>query len=102
MVAIAGICAETGDRAREIAASAKHTTVPLSVVGTPHEWCDCVAEIVSDTGAQEIMYLDASPLPEQRLRSLELTAEALNGSDATRPAAATRPPESVYSFSGPA
>jgi hypothetical protein len=102
MVAIAGICAETGDRAREIAASAKHTTVPLSVVGTPNEWCDCVAEIVSDTGAQEIMYLDASPLPEQRLRSLELTAEALNGSDATRPAAATRPPESVYSFSGPA
>jgi hypothetical protein len=57
---------------------------------------------VSDTGAQEIMYLDASPLPEQRLRSLELIAEALNGSDATRPAAATRPPEGVYSLSGPA
>jgi luciferase family oxidoreductase group 1 len=78
MVALAGVCADTGERARAIAASRSYQFITLNVIGTADDWCDHVTAIVSDTGADEIMYFDASPLPEQRLRAYELLAEALN------------------------
>lgn len=84
MVAIAGVCAETRESAREIAASQPNTAITLNVIGTADDWCERVADIVSSTGAQEIMYLDASPLPEQRLRAYELLADALDTPGASR------------------
>lgn len=77
MVAIAGVCAETRERAHEIAASHTNAAVTLNVVGTASDWCERVAEILSTTGADEVMYLDVSQSPTQRLRAYELLAEAL-------------------------
>lgn len=89
MVAIAGVCADTRERAREIAASQPNDTITLNVVGTADDWCEYVSEIVGSSGAHEIMYFDASPLPEQRLRAYALLGDALNAVSA-RPREATR------------
>lgn len=80
MIAIAGVCAETRARARAIAALGTFPKLTLNVVGTAGDWCDRVAEIVSVAGADEIMYLDVSPLPEQRLLAYELLSDALKTS----------------------
>jgi luciferase family oxidoreductase group 1 len=101
MVAIAGVCAETRVRAREIAASQPNSTITLNVVGTANDWCDRVAEIVSATGAHEIMYMEASPLPEQRLRAYELLAEALHTADNAGTRAIALSLAQVGAMSGP-
>jgi luciferase family oxidoreductase group 1 len=100
-VAIAGICAETRELAHEIAAS-QPNQITLNVVGTAHDWCERVTDIVSDTSADEIMYFDASPLPEQRLRAYELLGEALNATAAKRATAVKRPPDYAHAFSNSA
>jgi luciferase family oxidoreductase group 1 len=99
MVAIAGICAETRERAREIAAS-QPNKVTLNVVGTAHDWRERVEEIVSATGADEIMYLDASPLPEQRLCAYELIGDALNAPAVARTTVTEWPLDHAHSVSG--
>lgn len=99
LVAIAGICAETRQRAQTIAATQPNDVV-LNAVGTAHDWCGRVEEIVSATGADEIMYLDASPLPEQRLCAYELIGDALNAPAVARTTVTERPLDHAHSVSG--
>jgi luciferase family oxidoreductase group 1 len=97
MAAIAGVCAETRELAREIAATQPNPSITLNVVGTARDWCEYVNDLVSVSNAHEIMYLDMSPLPEQRLRAYELLADALQAPTATE-ARATPVHEGLNSY----
>jgi luciferase family oxidoreductase group 1 len=100
MLAIAGVCAETRERARDIAASQPNSKITLNVVGTADDWREQVEAMVTETGADEIMYMDASPLPSQRLRAYELLADVLDAPAAASAPVVARRADQTKSFSG--
>jgi alkanesulfonate monooxygenase SsuD/methylene tetrahydromethanopterin reductase-like flavin-dependent oxidoreductase (luciferase family) len=77
MIAVAGACAEREDDAHALARRFPLRHYVPSLVGTPAQCGEKLAELRSRYGVDEIMLLDISPSLDERLRSLALLAEAV-------------------------
>ncbi len=76
-VAVAGVCAETNERAVELAIVSDEFVVFPTVVGTPRKCRDSFEMLRNIYGTNEFMFLDVSQGFNDKLRSFELIASAL-------------------------
>jgi luciferase family oxidoreductase group 1 len=75
-VAVAGVCAETEKRARELAAGLEAPVTP-TLVGDPFQCREMVAEMRERYATEELIFADVCLDFEDRVRSHRLLAEAL-------------------------
>lgn len=77
-IAVAGICADTEDRAYELLKQHKNSFVIPTVVGTAGQCKEKLLAIQKRFDVDEIIFLDLCHELEDRLRSYELLASELN------------------------
>jgi luciferase family oxidoreductase group 1 len=85
-VAIAGICAESDERARHFLADAPRSGFPIGVVkpaivGSPGRWKDYLSSAIHKWGTHRFMVLVASNDDAVKLETISLVAEAFELAD---------------------
>lgn len=75
-VAVAGACAPTEEEARAVATACPLPIRP-DIVGTPARCADWLHGLAGRLGVDELVFLDLSTIPSQRLRTLDLLATEL-------------------------
>jgi luciferase family oxidoreductase group 1 len=76
-IAVAGICAETEEEARRLAALHRNPALVLNVIGSPQQCRTRLLDIAARYQTDEIIFLALCAGLEQRLRCYRLLAQAL-------------------------
>jgi luciferase family oxidoreductase group 1 len=76
-LAVAGVCAETTERARQIAAEHHSTFIRPNVVGDPSRCAEELAALADRYQVDEVVYLDLATRPSDRLSAYALLAAEL-------------------------
>jgi luciferase family oxidoreductase group 1 len=90
VLAVAGVCARTEARARALLAERGSDGIVPSVVGTPRQCRARLVELAERYRTDEVIYLELAPQAADRLRAIELLAEACGLTPAGRRGASAR------------
>jgi luciferase family oxidoreductase group 1 len=77
-IAVAGVCAETADEARRLAAQHTNRFVSPTVIGSPTQVKEQLLELATAYRVDEVVFSDVSRTREARHRSYGLLAEAFD------------------------